>query len=284
MLYCCCCRRHLVSAIPTPPCLPACRASAAASSGGGGGLAGADLAALSKMLSWPPGQLFPVLDLARLLVLGRSAADVLAASAGALAADSPPGSLGAALAAACSEPAVPAAQQTAVRLACNCFVQPPALAWVQSAGSRLLDCFACCAASPNKNVRQGLATLLVNYAVMLSKLASAELEFKSRVSRTLLASGWAAAPMGCHDFAVVLCHQPAAPSPGCLYGPARQSRVVSSTHSTRLSCACWAAPPPLVQLLALAVELLNSSPADDTETRFRWGQRGLGLAWGGRGT
>lgn len=169
----------MTPALPTNT-LPPCRAAAAPSSSGG--LADAEAAVLSKMLSWPAAQLFPALDLARLLVLHRSAAEQLATAAGPLAADAPCGGLGAAMAAACAgEPPVPAAQQTAVRLACNCFVQPVLLGWVQGVGGRVLDAFAPCAASPNKNVRQGLATLLVNYAVMLSKLASLELEFKSRV-------------------------------------------------------------------------------------------------------
>ncbi|KAL4428166.1 hypothetical protein ABPG75_002255 [Micractinium tetrahymenae] len=176
--------------------------AAQAPNSSGAGATGADLALLCKMLSWPPAQLFPALDLARLLVLDRSAAEQLAAAAGSPSAESPPGSLGAALAAACAEPALPAAQQTAARLACNAFVQPAALGWVQGAGGALLDCFARCTSSPSKNVRQGLATLLVNYAVMLSKLAGDELEFKSR-------------------------------------------------------------------LLVLAVEVLNASPGDDAETRFR---------------
>ncbi|KAL4433027.1 hypothetical protein ABPG77_006454 [Micractinium sp. CCAP 211/92] len=176
--------------------------AAQAPSTSGAGATQDDLALLSKMLSWPPAQLFPALDLARLLILDRASAELLAAAAGAPSAESPAGSLGAALATACAEPPVPAAQQTAVRLACNAFVQPAALGWVQGAGGAMLDCFARCACSPNKTVRQGLATLLVNYAVMLSKLASDELEFKSR-------------------------------------------------------------------LLVLAVEVLNASPADDVETRFR---------------
>ena len=179
-------RRVMVLAQPSaasalPPHLP-CRA-AAVPSGGGGWQAG-DSELLGKMLSWPPAQLFPALDLARLAVLDRSAAEQLAAAAGPVAADAPRGGLGAALAAACTaDPPVAAAQQTGVRLACNCFVQPALLGWVQGAGGRLLDACAPCAASPSKNVRQGLATLLVNYAVMLSKLASLELEFKARVRR-----------------------------------------------------------------------------------------------------
>ncbi|PSC75649.1 phospholipase A-2-activating [Micractinium conductrix] len=182
-------------------------AAAAAPSGGGGAatVSDADMAVLGKMLSWPAAQLFPALDIARLLVLERGAADRLAAAAGQLAAagsGGTTGGLGAALAAATANPPVPAAQQTAARLACNCFVQPALLAWVQSAGSKLLEALDPAAASPNKNVRQGLATLLVNYSVMLAKLASSELEFKSRV-------------------------------------------------------------------LVLAVELLNASPADDAETRYR---------------
>ncbi len=164
-----------------PVSLLICRAAQAPSTSGAGATQD-DLALLSKMLSWPPAQLFPALDLARLLILDRASAELLAAAAGAPSAESPAGSLGHALATACAEPPVPAAQQTAVRLACNAFVQPAALGWVQGAGGAMLDCFARCACSPNKTVRQGLATLLVNYAVMLSKLASDELEFKSRVS------------------------------------------------------------------------------------------------------
>lgn len=174
-------RLHLV------PCK--CRAAAAAGSSGSGALPDADLATLSKMLSWPAAQLFPALDLARLLVLDRAAGGQLVAAAGPAAAQGVPGLLGAAVSAAYADPPVPAAQQTAVRLACNCFLHQPTLFWVQSAGSRLLDCFAQAAGSPSKNVRQGLATLLVNYAVWLCKLASAELEFKSRVSAGALRVG-----------------------------------------------------------------------------------------------
>lgn len=152
----------------------------------GGGWQEADWAVLGKMLSWPPAQLFPALDLARLAALDPGAAERLAAAAGPLAADAPRGGLGAALAAACASD-VAAAQQTAVRAACNCFVQPALLGWVQGAGGRLLDAAAPCAASPSKNVRQGVATLLVNYAVLLSKMASLELEFKARVSDRLAA-------------------------------------------------------------------------------------------------
>ena len=170
-------------------------AAAAAPSGGGGAatVSDADMAVLGKMLSWPAAQLFPALDIARLLVLERGAADRLAAAAGQLAAagsGGTTGGLGAALAAATANPPVPAAQQTAARLACNCFVQPALLAWVQSAGSKLLEALDPAAASPNKNVRQGLATLLVNYSVMLAKLASSELEFKSRVSYRAAGRCW----------------------------------------------------------------------------------------------
>jgi hypothetical protein len=185
-----------------PPFAPR-RAAAAASSSGGPPLLDAELALLTKLLSWPAAQLFPALDLTRLLVLDRAVAAQLAAAAAPAQVDGQlPGLLGAALTAACAEPLVPAAQQTAVRLAVNCFGHHALLAWVQACGSRLLECVGAAASSPNKNVRQGLATLLVNYAVWLCKLASSELEFKSR-------------------------------------------------------------------LLVLAVEVLNASPADDVETRYR---------------
>ncbi|KAI3428691.1 hypothetical protein D9Q98_007514 [Chlorella vulgaris] len=179
------------------------RAAVAASSSGGPPLPDAELALLTKLLSWPAAQLFPALDLTRLLVLDRAVAAQLAAAAAPAQVDGQlPGLLGAALTTACTEPLVPAAQQTAVRLAVNCFGHQALLAWVQACGSRLLECVGAAASSSNKNVRQGLATLLVNYAVWLCKLASSELEFKSR-------------------------------------------------------------------LLVLAVEVLNASPADDVETRYR---------------
>lgn len=156
-------------------------ARAAAAPASGGGWQEADFGLVGKMLSWPPAQLFPALDLARLAVLDAGAAERLAAAAGPLEADAPRGGLGAALAAACASD-VAAAQQTAVRAACNCFVQPALLGWVQGAGGRLLDAAAPCASSASKHVRQGVAGLLVNYSVLLSKMASLELEFKARVS------------------------------------------------------------------------------------------------------
>lgn len=66
----------------------------------------------------------------------------------------------------------------------------------------MLEGFAACAGSPTKNVRQGLATLLLDLAVLLGKLPAEELEFKA-------------------------------------------------------------------QILGLALELLNTTPTDDVETRFR---------------
>lgn len=45
----------------------------------------------------------------------------------------------------------------------------------------LLDTFARCTSSGNKNVRQGIAALLVNLAVLLGKIPAEELEFKARV-------------------------------------------------------------------------------------------------------
>lgn len=93
------------------------------------------------------------------------------------------GGLGRALAVASStSPPIAANQQTALRLACNCFLHQQLTLWLQGQGSALLDAFAAAAASPNKNVRVGLATLLLNLAVLLGKIPAEELEFKAKVS------------------------------------------------------------------------------------------------------
>ena len=59
-------------------------AAAAGGDGGGAPVGGAELAVLAKMLAWPPGALFPALDLARMLALDATAAAQLAADAGPL--------------------------------------------------------------------------------------------------------------------------------------------------------------------------------------------------------
>ncbi len=139
-------------------------------------------ALLPRLLRWPPAQLFPCLDLARVVALDPAGAAVLAAAASTPAAGAPPGSLGAALAAACTaDPPVPATQQVAMRCMANCFAQPPLQAWAREHLIALLTLAAPCAASQTKGVRLGLATLLVNVALALTKLPGDELQAKFEV-------------------------------------------------------------------------------------------------------
>ena len=160
------------------------RRAAQPTSSSGKGFTEEDYAVLQRMLGWPTAQLFPALDLACLVVLDAAAAARLATSAAEVAEGAPSGSLGRALAAAAgSVPPLPANQQTALRLACNTFAFPGLLAWVQAQRVALLAAFAPCAASPNKKVRQGLATLLVNLGVVLSRMVGDELELKASMLR-----------------------------------------------------------------------------------------------------
>ena len=138
------------------------------------------LAVLSKLLSWPPAQLFPALDLARLLVLDAAASERLAAAAGPLSTEGPPGSLGRALAWACEPPLLPANQQTAVRLACNAFVHQPLRGWALAQGAAVLELFSGFAAAPGRAVQQGVATLLLNYAIALPPGSSQQLTGRVR--------------------------------------------------------------------------------------------------------
>jgi hypothetical protein len=121
------------------------------------------------MLSWPAAQLFPALDLARLLVLDASAAQRLVSTAGSVSPTSPAGSLGKAVHEAAAPQALPANLQTAARLAANCLLHAPSQQWVFINIAKLLDAFEPCTLSPNKAVRQSLATLLLNVAVTLPK-------------------------------------------------------------------------------------------------------------------
>jgi hypothetical protein len=120
---------------------------------------------VQRMLSWPPAQLFPALDLARCLALEPGAAAALAESAGSAA---QPGAGGVSLAVlqAAGDRGNAAAQQTALRLAANCVKQPPLRAWLAANRGGLLDAFAGAGGS-GKGVRSSLATLLLNLAIDL---------------------------------------------------------------------------------------------------------------------
>ncbi|KAG2485913.1 hypothetical protein HYH03_015357 [Edaphochlamys debaryana] len=156
--------------------LPRAAASAAAAKGAAAApapaIAPADVALLRRLLAWPPPQLFPALDLARLAVLDAApggGAELLAApgAAGDLNAPNPePGTLAGALASAFSSP-LPANHQLALRLAANAAALPgPLRAWALGGAGAALDRLSgpCLAPGAPKAVRLGGATLLANLA------------------------------------------------------------------------------------------------------------------------
>jgi len=144
----------------------------AAVAGGAAGLTAGDWAVADALSRWPPARLFPALDVLRCLALSSDGAARLAAGAGtpvpvsgAGGSTAAPG-LGALLAAGAAPGAPEASLQTALRLACNCFRQPPLRAWLASARSGVLELFGGAYGSAAKGVRLGAATLLLDLAVL----------------------------------------------------------------------------------------------------------------------
>ena len=70
-----------------------------------------------------------------------------------------------------AEPQLPANQQTALRLACNAFQHPVLRQWVAQQASALLDGFSGCLREGSKAVRLGMATFLLNCAVLQGEAA-----------------------------------------------------------------------------------------------------------------
>jgi phospholipase A-2-activating protein len=138
---------------------------------------------LPQLLRWPAPQLFPCLDLARVIMLDPTGAATLAEIASVPSLTAPAGSLGKALAEACcaSDPAVPASQQVALRCMTNCFAQPSLQTWARTHLHSFLALAAPCVTSATKGVRLGAATLLINVALAFTKLPGDELEGKSQV-------------------------------------------------------------------------------------------------------
>jgi phospholipase A-2-activating protein len=173
-----------------------------AAAGGGVGQAGKPLdssivaSIFPQLLSWPVPQLFPCLDLARVLMLDPTGAATLAETASEPSLTALSGSLGRALAeACCADPPVAASQQVALRCMTNCFAQPPLHTWARTHLNLLLALAAPCVTSSTKGVRLGAATLLINVALALTKLPGDEIESKSQVV-ALAASLLAACPSG----------------------------------------------------------------------------------------
>ncbi|CAI7880624.1 unnamed protein product [Closterium sp. NIES-54] len=127
-------------------------------------------ALLSSLLStWPAANLFPVLDLLRMMLLHPSGAAWFAVNA-----SGPDGMLIACMRRAAAEPPTPANHLTGVRVAVNAFGLPAMHQWPRKHRAEVLDLFAPCVSSSNKNVRLALATLLLNFAVLLVDGAAAK--------------------------------------------------------------------------------------------------------------
>lgn len=140
---------------------------------------------LNKMLCWDAPQLFPGLDIARMAALDAGVAEALAACAGDVSLESPQGSLGHALCCgAYATPVIAASQHTMLRLVCNLFAQPALSAWVRTNVNHIHGLVVPCLQTATKGVRLGIATLLHNVALMLTKLPGDELSKKESVVRT----------------------------------------------------------------------------------------------------
>ena len=135
--------------------------------GGGRGALADVIDVLGKLARWPTAQIFPVLDIFRLLVLHSGHARLLAADAGDLQTQNP--GLGGLIARGLASDAPPAATLLAMRLACNCCAQPPLHAWLWRNSVALLDLVAEAPTAGNKVGRVALAALLLNLGVAIAR-------------------------------------------------------------------------------------------------------------------
>lgn len=122
---------------------------------------------LGKLARWPTPQVFPVLDIFRMLVLHASFARLLAADAGDLQPGNP--GLGGLLARGLAKDAPPAATLLGLRLACNCCAQSPLRTWLWQRCVPLLDLVADAPVATNKNARVALAALMLNFGAAVAR-------------------------------------------------------------------------------------------------------------------
>lgn len=117
---------------------------------------------LGKLAKWPADQIFPVLDIFRLLVLNAGTARLLAADAGALQAANE--GLGGMIARGLTS-SVAGSRMVALRLTCNCLMQQNLRSWLLKQGGKLLDLVAECADTDSKPFRVALSTTLLDLGV-----------------------------------------------------------------------------------------------------------------------
>jgi hypothetical protein len=131
--------------------------------GQGARLSDSSISVLAKIARWPAAQLFPVLDIMRLLVLNATNAKLLSYDAGDLEAQN--AGLGGMLTRGLSPGAPGASVLVATRLACNCFRHAPLRKWLLPRAAVLLDLLTEVDLGASKPSRTAWATLLLNYAV-----------------------------------------------------------------------------------------------------------------------
>jgi hypothetical protein len=148
-------------------CKPSRRAFVQVAASSSGSLAGEAIDVLGKLARWPAADLFPVLDIFRLLVLNAGHARLLSMDAGELEVCN--AGFGGALARGLGKDAPPASLLVAHRLACNCCAQAPLRRWLFARTDALFDLLAEANAAGSKNGRAALATLLLNYGVAIHR-------------------------------------------------------------------------------------------------------------------
>ena len=119
---------------------------------------------LGKLAKWPGEQLFPVLDIFRLLVLNAGTARLLAADAGPL--DPSNDGLGGMIARGVAAQAS-ASRMVAMRLGCNCFLNEALRGWILSHAQALLHGLASVSETDSKPFRIAYATALLNLSVSI---------------------------------------------------------------------------------------------------------------------
>ncbi|XP_010519317.1 PREDICTED: phospholipase A-2-activating protein [Tarenaya hassleriana] len=121
-----------------------------------------DIALLLKLLQkWPPAMMFPAIDLVRMIVLHPHGASLLIKHA-----ENNDLLLGT-IKKVTEDPVLPANLLTCVRVIVNLFKNLSFHNWLQGHHSQILDAFANCYSSPNRNLLLAYSTLLLNYAVLL---------------------------------------------------------------------------------------------------------------------
>ncbi|TQD76703.1 hypothetical protein C1H46_037737 [Malus baccata] len=124
-----------------------------------------DIALLVGLLkSWPVAMLFPVIDIMRMIVLHPDGATRLLQHL-----EAENDLLMELIRKVATNPPLPANLLTSVRAVTNLFKNSCYYNWLQKHRTEILDVYSSCYSSPNKNLQLSYATLILNYAVLLTE-------------------------------------------------------------------------------------------------------------------